>query len=213
MMNRGKIIKILFVALLLVGCQAAPYSYSDKFSVKVPDISQSDITLSGKHDFYGTEQILSGTKNLKQFSVLYISTGGSAVIAERLLFPHRILKGWTALGSVKVKYGVSGTQVLPGDTVDFERFSFPGNQCFHFLSAFHIAPDDQLGRYKRMVAGYYCDSSGDEISDDLISKFLNGITLPIFANDKPLLNLSDEGLFKPLEPITGRIIKGSREPI
>ena len=98
MMNRGKIIKILFVALLLVGCQAAPYSYSDKFSVKVPDISQSDITLSGKHDFYGTEQILSGTKNLKQFSVLYISTGGSAVIAERLLFRRLCLSATSDAG-------------------------------------------------------------------------------------------------------------------
>lgn len=208
----GKIVlSALFSAVLLAGCQAPPYSITEKFDLSVASLDSNDIRKTGEKDAFGQSQILTAETGSMRFGVAYISTNHMGVIKELISSPRLILKAWTDLNPKTFDYGGKGEHDLPGDYVDYERFSFPGHRCFHFLSAFNKSPFDEFGRYKRMITGYYCDSSGQELSDNAIFDFLNGITVPRHSADIAVRNLPNEGLFKPIRPIRGRLIRSTKQ--
>ncbi len=200
-MSCKSVLSLLGAVFLLLGCEGFIQREIPPFEVNADLIGETSTTRTASRDGYGQTEVLSASGDQGWLSVALISTSEMGIISTEGEAPRLTLNGWTALKGKPLVFGKSVRfGILIGVTV-YEFFSFDGNKCFHFHKMNHRSMNDSRGRFRRVLEGYVCSRKGTDWTDEAVTTFLNGISVPplwvtVYAKDA-----SPVTLFEPVRPV------------
>ncbi len=187
--------------LLLLGCEGPRQGEITPFTINAGIIGKSDTTLTIKRDGFGQTEVRTAEGNRGWLSVALITTNSAGVISSVGEVPRLTLKGWKTLKGKQLAFGKHGKTGSPNGDIDYERFSFEGNSCFHFHKLQYRSMTDGQGRYRRILTGYVCDQKDSAVADENVTTFLNDITLPPVDAPNYMANSEPVTQFDPIRPI------------
>ncbi|NQU57345.1 MAG: hypothetical protein HQ513_08920 [Rhodospirillales bacterium] len=171
------------------------------FSLDASIVGASEISRTSSRDAFGKTEVLSADGSQGLMAVAFISTNAMGVIADTGEAPRLFLKGWKALKGKTLAYGQTGV----ADNIPYERFSFAGNNCFHFHKPMLRSVADEMARYNQILAGYVCVHDGGRESATAIESFLGGIVIPRHAASVYEKDALPVTLLQPIRPLRTRI--------
>lgn len=192
---------LLAIFILAAGCQTATNKDVSTFGLDAAIVGASETSHTSSRDAYGKTEVIAATGSQGSVSVAFISTNTKGVIADTGEAPRLFLKGWIALKDKKITYG----QNAQAGGIAYERFSFAGNDCFHFHQPMMRSLADDMARYTQILAGYVCVDEGVEKSAADIASFLGAIVVPSNAASIYEKDALPVTLFKPLRPLRTRL--------
>ncbi len=203
---------LLGVCVVVAGCQGPMKREVTSLTLDTGIVGASETLRTSTHDAYGKTEVLSAGGSRGWMSVAFISTNTMGVIAESGEAPRLFLKGWKALNGKPLAYGETAKADTANGAITYQRFSFAGNNCFHFHKLKHHSQADDWGRYRQLLAGYVCRSGGGKIPKEAVSSFLKGIVIPhvdVFVYEKDALPVT---LLDPVRPLRTRLFIEPRDP-
>ncbi len=195
----------MFSTFLLAACQQPMNKDMSSFKVDSDILGKTETFRTSQRDAFGTTQVLSAKGDQGWFSVAKLSTHGVGVISQNAEAPRLTLKGWKQLQGKALAYGDTGKASTPNGTIAYERFSFDGNNCFHFHQLKYRAMHDAWVRYRQVVTGYACESGGKKTPDEVVSSFIGAIVVPPVDVNVYEKDVSPVTLFEPVRPVRTRL--------
>ncbi|MBC8267579.1 MAG: hypothetical protein H8E36_02415 [Rhodospirillaceae bacterium] len=192
---------LLSSSILLAGCQAKVNKDYQAFQVSPDIIGATAVEKTISRNGYGQTEVLSATGKKGVLYSALISANSMGIITVEGQAKRLTLRGWTALKEKQLSYGRHASIKAPKGDIQYEYFSFDGSSCFHFHKLSHRSDNDSMARFRQLMTGYVCHQNEGEFSDETVSQFLHGITVPPVHTVPYVANATPVTLFQPLRII------------